>query len=179
MNKKIDYAIGVILLAGVIMVILGCILTIGTLIGANQWNFALHEWYEIQRRWTPGISLVVYFWLYTFFVGIIISMAANCISLVRIFKKRSVDKKIDYVIGLLLLAGAPLVILGYYLFIDALIVNNQMNHILNEGNELLIALGSGGVAMLYFWIYTFVIGIIISMAANCIALVRIVLEKES
>jgi len=179
MNKKTDYVIGVMLLAGVILAILGCLLTIGTLIWAEQWDFALHEWHEIEMRWTPGISVAVYFWFYTFVIGIIISLAANCIALVRIFIKRSVEKKIDYVIGVILLAGVPLVILGYYLFIDALIVNNQMNHVLNEWNEIIVAMGSSADVALHFWISVFVIGIIISLVGNCIALVRIFIKNKS
>ena len=179
MNKKIDYVIGVILLAGVILVILGCILTIGTLIGAKQWEFALHEWHEFDGSIFSTLKTTIYFWFYIFVIGIIISLAGNCIALVRIFIKRSVDKKRDYVIGVILLTGVPLVILGYYFFINTLIMNYKLNHILNEWNEVLMRMSSSERATLHFWISAFVIGIYISLAGNCIALVRIVLEKES
>ena len=179
MNKKIDHVIGVILLAGVILVILGCLLTIGTLMVAQQWAFALHEWYEFDGSIYSTLRTTIYVWLYSLFIGIIISVAANCIALVRIFIKTSVNKKRDYVIGLLLLIGVPLVILGYYFLLHTLTMNYLINHMMNEWNEVIVRLSPTELAAYNFWLSAFIIGIFISLDGNCIALVRIVLEKES
>ena len=88
------------------------------------------------------------------------------------------SKKIDYGIGLILITGAILVLLGYSLLINLLIVTDHLTYTFHEWRELLGRVDPGTSARLDFGLNLFVYGIIITVVGNGIALARIFIKRD-
>ena len=156
MDKKIDYGIIAIVLIGAIFVLLGYFLLVNTLIQTDHWAYTLEEWREIEERVDPGTKALINLWFYVFVTGIFISLGGNFIALGRIFIKRSLDRKIDYGIGVILLTGVILVLLGYFLLINRIIEDNLLDYLLWEWYEIEISMSPGTLALVHFWFYVLI-----------------------
>ena len=88
MENKIDYAIIIILLAGVIMTILGFFSLIIHLMMVGKWDTTVHEWGEYIAGMNAQTLYGMYFWLYFMLIGIFISIAGNCIAVAGLLLKK-------------------------------------------------------------------------------------------
>ena len=88
------------------------------------------------------------------------------------------NKIIDYIIGVTLITGAILVLLGYSLLINLLTVTDHLTYTHHEWRELLGRVDPGTAASLDFGLSLFVIGLIISVVGNGIALARIFIKRN-
>ena len=180
MDKKIDYAIVIILLAGVIITILGFFSQIGHLMLVGKWNLVVHEWVEVEQGMNTGTLHGMYFWFYFMLSGIFISIAGNCIVAGLLLKNdKVIDKNRKYLFAVILIAGVIITILGFNSLINHLIVEGKWNYILWEWYEIEVSMDEGDLQVLHFWFYFMFSGIIISLTGNCISVARILIQKES
>ena len=181
MENKIDYAIIIILLAGVIMTILGFFSLIIQLRMVGKWHTTVHEWGEYIAGMNAQTLYGMYFWLYFMLIGIFISIAGNCIAVAGLLLKKDkvIVKKMKYLFAVILIAGVIITISGYFLLINHLVVNNKWGYLLWEWYEIEISMGRRDLQGLHFWFYFMFSGIIISLTGNGISVARILIQKES
>ena len=178
--KKIDYGIGLILIIGAILVLLGSFLLINLLTVTDHITYIFHEWRELLGRVDPGTSASLNLGTNLFVYGLIITVVGNGITLARIFIKIDMDKKIDYIIGVILIIGAISVIYGISLVYYTLITDNIWDYTVNEEwYEIEQSMSEGTRELFYFYLNLFTAGIIISIAGNAIALARIFIKKKT
>ena len=179
--KKIDYGIGAILIIGPILILLGYSLMINLLTAVGQLQYTFHEWRELLGRVDPGTSASLDFGLNLFVYGIIITVVGNGIALARIFIKRDMDKNkvIDYSIGVILIIGAIFVIFGISYVYYTLVTDNIWEYAQWEWYEIEQSMSESLVATFHFYLRLFAAGIIISIAGNSIALIRIFIKEKT
>ena len=181
MSKKIDYAIGIILLAGVIVTILGFFSLIGHIMVGGKWKLITHEWMEFEEGMNLRTLQGMHFWFYMMLSGIFISLAGNCIAGSGLLLKRDefMDKKIERVFAVILLFGVIFTILGYFSLINHLLVEGKWIYMIHEWWEIEESMDAPTLQGTHFWFYFMFSGIIISLAGNCITLARILIKKNS